>query len=92
MYQRKKGRDLFDLYYALIQTNPDCDKIVYCYKKYMEFSNGRASTAKEMLMNLDEKMLDSDFIGDTKGLLRPEVTYDINVACELVKKELIERI
>jgi hypothetical protein len=58
----------------------------------MEFSNGRASTAKEMLMNLDEKMLDSDFIGDTKGLLRPEVTYDINVACELVKKELIERI
>jgi hypothetical protein len=43
-------------------------------------------------MNLDEKMLDSDFIGDTKGLLRPEVTYDINVAYELVKNELIERI
>lgn len=92
MYQRKKGRDLFDLYYALIHTNPDCDKIVSCYKKYMEFSNGRAKTAKEILINLDEKMLDPDFIGDTKGLLRPEVTYDINVAYELVKNELIERI
>jgi len=92
MYQRKKGRDLFDLYYALIHANPDCDKIVSCYKKYMEFSNGRAKTAKEILTNLDEKMLDPDFIGDTKGLLRPEVTYDINIAYELVKKELIERI
>lgn len=92
MYQRKKGRDLFDLYYALIQNGPDCDKIVSCYKEYMEFSNGRASTAKEMLINLDEKMRDPDFIGDTKGLLRPEVTFDINKAYELVKKELIERI
>ncbi len=92
MYQRKKGRDLFDLYYALIQTNPDCDKIVACYKEYMVFSNGRANTAKELLMNLDEKMLDPEFIGDIRGLLRPEINFDINMAYELVKKEIIERI
>jgi predicted nucleotidyltransferase component of viral defense system len=92
LYQRRKGRDLFDLYYALVVKKPDCDKIAYCFKKYMEFSNGGACSAFELSRNLNEKMLDPDFIGDTKGLLRPEVTYDINVACELVKKELIERI
>lgn len=92
MFQRKKGRDLFDLYYALTHANTDRDKIISCYKKYMEYSNGRAKTAKEMLMNLDKKVLDPDFIGDTKGLLRPEVTFNISEAYEIVKKELIERI
>lgn len=83
---------MFDLYYALVVKKPDCDKIAYCFRKYMEFSNAGACSAFELSRNLNEKMLDPDFIGDTKGLLRPEVTYDINVACELVKKELIERI
>ncbi|MCD6659685.1 MAG: nucleotidyl transferase AbiEii/AbiGii toxin family protein [Lentimicrobium sp.] len=92
LYQRSKGRDLFDLYYALVVKKPDCDKIANCFKKYMEFSNGEACSAAELTRNLDDKMLDPDFIGDTKGLLRPEITYDINVAYELVKKELIERI
>ncbi len=92
LYQRSKGRDLFDLYYALVAKKPDCGKIAYCFKEYMKFSNGAACSASELTRNLDEKMLDPDFIGDTKGLLRPEVTYDINVAYELVKNELIERI
>lgn len=92
MFQRKKGRDLFDLYYALTHANTDRDKIIFCYKKYMEYSNGRAKTAKELLMNLDKKILDPDFIGNTKGLLRPEVTFNISEAYEIVKKELIERI
>lgn len=92
LYQRSKGRDLFDLYYALVEKKPDCHKIANCFNKYMELSNGKACSATELTRNLDEKMRDPGFIGDTKGLLRPEVAYDINVAYELVKKELIERI
>ena len=58
----------------------------------MEFSTGKFCSAAVLLKNLDEKILDMDFVGDTKGLLRPEIDYDINLAYELVKKELIERI
>jgi len=92
LYQRSKGRDLFDLYYSIIHGNPDCDKIAQCYRRYMSHSDGRARTAKEIMINLDEKMNDPEFIGDTMGLLRPGIVYDYNVAYELVKTELIEKI
>jgi predicted nucleotidyltransferase component of viral defense system len=92
LYQRSKGRDLFDLYYSLINQNPDCDKIIFCFKKYMDTYNNAALTSREILLNLDEKMKDTDFLGDIKALLRPEINYDVNHAYELVKKEIIERI
>ncbi len=92
LYQRSKSRDLFDLYYSLINQNPDCDKIVYCFKKYMDTYNNGALTGRELLMNLDEKMQDSDFLGDIRALLRPGITYDVNHAYELVKTEIIERL
>jgi len=37
-------------------------------------------------------MLDDDFLGDIKSLLRPDEKYDPNKAWELVKKELVEKI
>ena len=38
LYQRRKGRDLFDLEYALANTKVDTGKLVNCYKEYMAFS------------------------------------------------------
>ena len=38
LYQRRKGRDLFDLYYALTNMEVDINKLVEGYKKYMKFS------------------------------------------------------
>lgn len=37
-------------------------------------------------------MVDDDFLGDIKGLLRPDVVYDPVVAYELVKNILIDKI
>ena len=42
LYQRKKGRDLFDLYVALQRKEIDVDKVLQCYKKYMEFVVNKA--------------------------------------------------
>ena len=36
LYQRKKGRDLFDLYYALENLELDIDKIIECFHAYMQ--------------------------------------------------------
>lgn len=35
LYQRKKGRDLFDLHHALLHINLDMKKIIHCFKVYM---------------------------------------------------------
>jgi len=92
LYQRKKGRDLFDLYYAMTYLNPDSETIVKCYRKYMTTSATSLPTRKQYLLNLDEKLDDPDFTGDMHALLRPGVEYDPLIALELIKAELIERI
>ena len=43
------------------------------------------------LKNLEDKMNDPEFLGDTTALLRPDETYDPKEGFALVKKELIEK-
>lgn len=47
---------------------------------------------REFFLNMEVKMKDPDFLGDTMALLRLEVPYDPNEAYDLVRKRLIERI
>ena len=90
LYQRRKGRDLFDLYWALTNRDIDKEKLVHCYKKYMEFSSGQPPTAKMFIANMDEKMEDREFTNDIHVILRPGIDYDNEEAYELVKSELLE--
>lgn len=92
LYQRKKGRDLFDLHYALSNLDLDTDNIVKCYREYMAFSVENPPTQKQFLRNMEQKLEDPDFQGDIYALLRPGVEYDQNKAYELIKTELIEKI
>ena len=92
LYQRKKGRDLFDLYYALSNLELDTSILTSCYKKYMAFSVENPPTQKQFLLNIEKKMQDPDFDGDIYGLLRPGIEYDQNKAYELIKTELIDKI
>jgi len=92
LYQRRKGRDLYDLYVGLRNTDADSIRIVECYREYMKFAVPRPPTRKQFLRNMEEKIRDDEFLGDTKSLLRPEKRYDPNLAWEMVRKELVERI
>lgn len=92
LYQRNKGRDLFDLYKALSTSKPDCQKIIVCYKKYMEFVVDTPPSQKEFIMNMDLKMQDEFFLSDTNNLLRIGEKFDPAEAYGIVKRELIERI
>lgn len=92
LFQRKKGRDLFDLQYALSNLDLDTDNIVKCYRDYMAFSVDNPPTQKQFLRNMEQKLQDPDFQGDIYALLRPGVKYDQNKAYEIVKSELIEKI
>lgn len=92
LYQRKKGRDLFDLYYALTNLDLNTDKLIHCYKEYMAFSVDSPPSQKQYQRNMEEKLEDPDFGGDIFALLRPGIEYDQAVAYELVRTELIEKI
>ncbi|MDA3886989.1 MAG: nucleotidyl transferase AbiEii/AbiGii toxin family protein [Candidatus Delongbacteria bacterium] len=92
LYQRSKGRDLFDLYYSFLNVELDYNKIIECFHKYMTFSVGKSPSSKEFLLNLEAKEDDLNFTGDMEALLRPEIEYDQNKAFEWVKEELIKRI
>ena len=93
LYQRKKGRDLYDLYIALTH-NPSLDKdlLLKCYREYMKFAVENPPSQREYILNMEAKINDPEFLGDTAGLLRQGQPYEPLHAYELVKTELIEKI
>ena len=91
LYQRKKGRDLFDLWYALTQLNCNPEKIVQGWKKYMSEENNRVSR-KEFELNLDAKMQSVQFTGDMDFLIREGIDYDVSAAMDIVREKVIELI
>ncbi|MBX7203682.1 MAG: nucleotidyl transferase AbiEii/AbiGii toxin family protein [Bacteroidia bacterium] len=92
LYQRRKGRDLYDMYKALVQV-PGMDKeaLLHCYHAYMEFVVDEPPTQKLYLQNMEAKMQDDEFIGDIAALIRPTEKYDQATAFELVRTELLEK-
>jgi len=91
LYQRRKGRDLYDLYQAFTKSKLDVDAMLNCYRRYMEFSVGNVPSQKEFVHNMELKLQDQYFIGDITALIRPDEVYDHQKAYELVKTRLFEK-
>ncbi len=79
LYQRKKGRDLFDLWHAsrTIKINPEL--VVSCFLRYMEHEQHNVSRA-EFEMNLFEKLDDPSFLDDMAPLLTSSTSWDSKAA------------
>jgi predicted nucleotidyltransferase component of viral defense system len=92
LYQRKKGRDLFDMYWALKHLDIDTEKVIHCYQVHIENAVDKPPTQKQFLANMTAKMFDREFIGDIRLVLKQGIEYDNAAAWELVRKELVERI
>lgn len=93
LYQRSKGRDLYDLYKAL-KDKPEIDakQILQCFHIYMNEGKKIGPDQKTFVENLNAKMQKYDFIGDTQALLRPIEIYDAEEAYKLVKQKLFDYI
>ncbi len=92
LYQRKKGRDLFDLYEALTHADVNPDEIMRCYHRYMSFVVQQPPSYKQFIANMEEKMTDPDFLEDTKILIRPDMDFNPIEGYEVVKKVLIDKL
>lgn len=95
-YQRKKGRDLFDLATALAHSpDLDKDKVVRCFEHYLNAGGTRVSRA-EFEANLADKLADPIFRGDVGPLLARNVNipadFDAARAAEVVHRMFISRL
>jgi predicted nucleotidyltransferase component of viral defense system len=90
LYQRRKGRDLFDLWIALRLLQPDEAQVVAALTHYMGES---VFTYPQLRRNLEEKLAESIFIDDIGGLLA-EMPDDYNApaAALLVLQRLGSRL
>jgi predicted nucleotidyltransferase component of viral defense system len=88
LYQRRKGRDLFDLWFALTRGGAKSHRVAEVFQRYMEAS-GLTSTREKFRRNLSLKMNDHDFLHDTDGLLLPGVVYNPLVAYHFVNDNVL---
>lgn len=89
LYQRRKSRDLFDLWLGLTYGQADSALVVRCFRRFLEAQGVRISAA-EFRLNLSAKMSDSQFLSDMANLLRPGTAFDVHAAYEVVSARLID--
>jgi len=93
VYQRRKGRDLFDLSNILNQR-PELDKakVIQAYERYLAFTASHLPTYKEFVLNMEDKLRDEEFLTDTDMILKPGTHYNPEEAYQIVHDSLIARL
>ena len=91
LYQRRKGRDLFDLWLGLTEGKADALKIIEIFKQYMA-AEGQNIDIRTYKTNMQDKMKHAGFLSDLKPLLTANLQYDVWEAFALVQREVIERL
>ncbi len=87
LYQRKKGRDLFDLWQTAKTLPVIPETVVSCFLRYMEYEAHQISRA-EFEMNLFEKLDDFRFLDDISPLLTTGRSWDSRAAARYVLDSL----
>jgi hypothetical protein len=91
LYQRRKGRDLFDLWLCMSRKLADPDRVVACFGDYMR-REGHPVSRAEFERNLRGKQGDPAFMADTRPLLSPAIQYDATSAMALVRSVLVNKL
>jgi len=91
LYQRRKGRDLFDLWICLDRNMVDPEGIAGCFGCYMR-KEGHSISRAQFEANLHSKQDDAAFLNDVGPLLTPETNYDAKIAFSMVLDQLVSRL
>jgi predicted nucleotidyltransferase component of viral defense system len=75
LYQRKKGRDLFDLWWANTDRELDLEGVAVHFRRYMAEEGSDVPSAAQLRANLDAKAAAGVF-EEVRPLLRTDVAYD----------------
>jgi len=91
LFQRRKGRDLFDLWMGLTTGKADPEKIIIAFDRFLQ-TDGLRISRNAFLHNLDEKLSNPVFTGDIRSLISRDVVFDFEAAAELVREQLLEKL
>ena len=91
LYQRRKGRDLFDLSTALADGSASPERIIESFQAYMEHGGNGVSRA-EFEANLAAKLKDRRFAADIGPLLAHGHKWDIEAMAQHVSKTLLSQL
>ncbi|MDO5503478.1 MAG: nucleotidyl transferase AbiEii/AbiGii toxin family protein [Actinomycetia bacterium] len=87
LYQRSKGRDLFDLWLALTQAHADPKAIIQAFHPYRP----TGLNARLAITNLETKLHDARFTADLEPLVtKAPANYSVERAAHQVIEELLE--
>jgi predicted nucleotidyltransferase component of viral defense system len=88
LYQRRKGRDLFDLWLGLSEGGVDPKRMVKVFQAYMKHGGHSVSRA-EFEANLAAKRMHPLFTADLDNLLPVGFSFDFEKSFALVEKEIL---
>jgi predicted nucleotidyltransferase component of viral defense system len=88
LYQRRKGRDLFDLAVALQNGTADPARIIAAFSAYMEHG-GHPVTRALFEQNMQAKLGNRQFTADISPLLAPGYNWNLEKAAGAVSSRLV---
>ena len=91
LYQRLKGRDLFDLWFGIEKLNMDCKKVIETFNHYNAVNKVNISRA-EFEKNLIPKMRVFEFTNDVQALLSHGTDWSPTQAYSSVMENLVSKL
>ncbi len=90
LFQRHKGRDLFDIWYAFNHANLNSENIVTIFYHYLEQQNLDVTRA-QFQKNFSEKAHTDLYLSDIQPLLAPDIKrlWSAPEAITLMDKEIL---
>jgi len=91
LYQRRKGRDLFDLWYVTDRNLINLNRVFDIFAKYCAYNDVKI-TSEEFLKNLELKKDHRDFHMDMSVLLPSKLHWNFEEAYRFVVDNVISRL
>lgn len=91
LYQRRKGRDLFDLWLMCERELINVDQVITLFHKYCAH-DGLLISKNTFLDNMQLKSASNDFRIDMDLLLPIKMRWDFDKAFEFVQCQVINRL
>ncbi len=91
LYQRRKGRDLFDLWYVTAHELINLSQVFDIFSKYCTYNDLKISR-EEFIKNLEPKKDHRDFHMDMSILLPSKLHWNFGEAYQFVIDNVISRL
>lgn len=91
LFQRRKGRDLFDLWFTITREMLTPEEMLRCFDRYTD-SLTTPITRARFEKNLTKKINDKIFLEDLKPLITHDFDYDAKEAMHLLHNKIIQKL